>query len=79
MMSVPRPAMLVATVTAPLRPASATIDASRSCCLALSTSCLTPRFFSSDGQVLGLLDAHRADEDRLALLVPLDDVVDDGA
>jgi hypothetical protein len=42
MMSVPRPAMFVATVTAPLRPASATIEASRSWCLALSTSCLTP-------------------------------------
>ena len=42
MMSVPRPAMFVATVTAPLRPASATIEASRSWCLALRTSCLTP-------------------------------------
>jgi len=28
-------------------------------------------------EVLGLLDRDRADEDRLALLVPLDDVVDD--
>ncbi len=28
----PRPAMLVATVTAPLRPANATIAASRACC-----------------------------------------------
>ncbi len=34
--------MFVATVTAPLRPASATIEASRACCLALRTSCLTP-------------------------------------
>ena len=42
MMSVPRPAMLVATVTAPLWPASATIFASLSCCLALSTVCGTP-------------------------------------
>ncbi len=47
MMSVPRPAMLVATVTAPRRPASAMIEASRSCCLALSTSCFTPRLVSS--------------------------------
>ena len=31
--------MLVATVTAPLRPASATIAASRACCFAFSTSC----------------------------------------
>ena len=46
MMSVPRPAMLVATVTAPLRPASATMVASRSCCFALSTSWRMPRFFS---------------------------------
>ena len=30
------------------------------------------------GQVLGLLDRDRADQDRLALLVPLDDVLDDG-
>ena len=37
MMSVPRPAMFVATVTTPLRPASAMIAASRACCLALRT------------------------------------------
>ena len=47
MMSVPRPAMLVATVTAPLRPAMATTAASRSCCLALRTWCGMPFFFSS--------------------------------
>ena len=47
MMSVPRPAMLVAMVTAPSLPAWATISASRSCCLAFSTLCCTPRFFSS--------------------------------
>ncbi|MNS87706.1 hypothetical protein D3C72_1216570 [compost metagenome] len=41
-MSVPRPAMLVAMVTAAGRPALATMVASRSCCLALSTSCFTP-------------------------------------
>ena len=46
MMSVPRPAMLVATVTAPLAPANAMIAASCSCCLALRTSCLTPARFS---------------------------------
>ncbi len=46
MMSVPRPAMFVATVTWPFRPAIATIDASRSCCFAFSTSCGMPRFFS---------------------------------
>ena len=42
MMSVPRPAMFVATVTAPLWPASATIFASLSCCLAFSTVCGMP-------------------------------------
>ena len=40
--------MLVAIVTAPVRPASATISPSRSACsgLALSTVCLIPRFLS---------------------------------
>ncbi len=46
-MSVPRPAMLVATVTAPFRPALAMINASRWCCLALSTSCGTLRLTSA--------------------------------
>ena len=42
MMSVPRPAMFVATVTAPRRPARATISASRAWFFAFSTSCLMP-------------------------------------
>ena len=46
-MSVPRPAMLVAIVTVALRPAWATISASCAWYLALSTTCLTPRSFSS--------------------------------
>ena len=46
-MSVPRPAMLVAMVTAPLRPACATIEASRSWYLALSTTWGTPLRLSS--------------------------------
>src|SRR5439155_953190 len=41
-MLVPRPAMFVAMVTAPLRPAWAMISASLSCCLALRTLCFTP-------------------------------------
>ena len=41
-MSVPRPAMLVAIVTMPRRPACATISASRSWYFAFSTTCLTP-------------------------------------
>ena len=44
-MSVPRPAMLVETVTAPLRPACAIIFASRSCCFAFSTWYGMPVFF----------------------------------
>jgi hypothetical protein len=42
MMSVPRPAMFVATVTAPRWPAWATILASSACCFALSTVCGMP-------------------------------------
>src|SRR3990167_5997205 len=38
-MSVPRPAMFVAMVIMPARPAWATMSASRACCLALSTWC----------------------------------------
>ena len=47
-MSVPRPAMFVAIVTAPGRPASMTISASRSWYFAFSTLCGTFRFFSLD-------------------------------
>ena len=47
LMSVPRPAMLVAIVTAPDRPACATTPASFSWNLALSVSCLIPRRLSS--------------------------------
>ncbi len=43
MMSVPRPAMLVATVTAPRCPAMATIFASSAWTLAFSTECGMPR------------------------------------
>ena len=77
MMSVPRPAMLVATVTAPRRPDWATMCASSAWCLAFSTVCGMPRRLSSPDRRLGLLDRHGADQDRLALGVPLGDVVDD--
>ena len=46
-MSVPRPAMLVATVTAPARPACAMIAASRAWFFAFSTSWRTPARNSS--------------------------------
>ena len=42
LMSVPRPAMFVATMTAASCPALLTMSASRSCCFALRTSCLMP-------------------------------------
>src|SRR6266702_1226181 len=44
-MSTPRPAMFVATVTEPVRPAWATMYASRSCCFAFKTLCGMPRRF----------------------------------
>ena len=44
--SVPRPAMFVAIVTAPNFPALATILASCSCCRAFKTLCFTPDFLS---------------------------------
>ena len=47
-MSVPRPAMLVEMVTPPLRPAWATISASRWWCLALRTLWGMPRFLRSE-------------------------------
>src|SRR6266540_3649779 len=63
MMSTPRPAMLVATVTAPSRPACAMMCASRSWCLALSTLCLMPLrdFFHQrrELRLLGLVDDVR--------------------
>ena len=46
-MSVPRPAMLVAIVTAPGAPACTMISASRACCFAFSTSCGNFFFLSS--------------------------------
>ena len=73
----PRPAMLVAIVTAPVRPAWATIPDSFSWNLALRTSCLMPRRLSIVGEHLGLLDADGADEDRPAGLLHLDDLVDE--
>ena len=77
-MSVPRPAMLVAIVTLPLRPACATISASCAWYFALSTTCLMPRLRSRRRQPLRLLDRHRADQRRPARRLLLEDVVDDG-
>ncbi len=77
-MSVPRPAMLVLTVMAPLRPAWATTYASRSWCLALRTACGIFFFLRRLRDRVALLDAGRADEDRLALLVVLEQLRHDG-
>ena len=76
-MSVPRPAMLVAIVTVPGRPACATMCASRSCCLAFSTSWAMPSCLQQPGQQLRRLDRRRADQRRLAALHALADVLDD--
>ena len=72
----PRPAMFVAIVTAPYRPAWATISASISWYLAFSTECLMPFFLSMADRRLGLVDRDGADEHGLALLVQLFDLVD---
>ena len=74
-MSVPRPAMLVATVTAPLRPACATMRDSRSCCLALSTWCGMPALFRISAIASDFSIEMRADEHRLAALVIMADAV----
>ena len=65
-MSVPRPAMLVAMVTAPSRPACATMCASCSWKRALSTLCVDAFLVEVLGEQLGLLDRHGADQHRLA-------------
>ena len=77
-MSVPRPAMLVATVTAPGRPASAMIWRFLLVELRVEHGVRDAALGELLGQVLRALDAGGTDQDRLALLVPLDDVVDDG-
>ena len=76
LMSVPRPAMLVAMVTAPERPACATISASFSWYLAFSTSWRDAAPLEHLREDLALLDADRADQDRAARLGHLDDFVD---
>jgi hypothetical protein len=75
-MSVPRPAMLVEIVTAPLRPACATISASRSWCFAFNTLCGHALLLQLSCEHLGLLDRDRADQHRLTRRVALLDVVD---
>ena len=70
--------MLVAMVTAPGRPASATMCASRSCCLAFSTSWGILAVGQQLRQPLGGLDRGGADQHRLAALHAVLDVLEDG-
>ncbi len=77
-MSVPRPAMFVAIVTAPFRPAWATISASCAWYFAFSTTCLHAAPLEHRREALRLLDGDRADQHRAARCLLLDDVRDDG-
>ena len=75
-MSVPRPAMLVAMVMAPVVPACAMISASRACCLALSTWCGKLFLFQEFRQQFRVLDRRGSDEHRLAARVAVLDVAE---
>ena len=77
-MSTPRPAMLVATVTACSRPAWATICGLPGVLLGVEDVVRDAPPFEHRRQDLGLLDRGGADQHRLALVVALDDVLDDG-
>ena len=72
--------MLVAIVTAPGRPASAIVSPSRWACsgFAFSTTCLTPFFLRSFGELLRDLDRDRAHQHRLPGLVARLDLVQHG-
>src|SRR3954465_6223463 len=84
LMSTPRPAMLVAIVTAPLRPAWAIVSPSRlgGSGAALAAASAAPPRGPPPGQVAGDhlrdLDRNRPDQDRLAGLVSRLNLVEDG-
>ena len=78
MMSVPRPAMLVATVTEPLVAGERDDLGLVGVLLGVEDGVRDAALLEQVGEVLGLLDRHGADQDRLALLVALGDVVGDG-
>ena len=73
----PRPAMFVAIVTVPLRPACATISASCAWYLAFRTTWRMPRRFEQLREPLRFLDRDRADQRRTCHLLLVDDVGDD--
>ena len=77
-MSVPRPAMLVAIVTMPSRPACATISASFSWNFAFSTTWRTPLRFRISREQLRLLNRRRAHQHRLLLLVQTRNLIGHG-
>ena len=75
MMSVPRPAMLVEMVTAPLRPACATIVRLALVLLGVQHVVRDALLAQQRGDDLGLLDGDGADQHRLAALVAVLDLV----
>ena len=78
MMSVPRPAMLVAIVTAPWRPASATMCGFFLVELGVEDLVRDAAALEQLREVLGVLDRDGADEHRLPGLVHLLDLLGDG-
>ncbi len=77
-MSVPRPAMFVAMVTAPTRPACAMMCASRSWFFAFKRLVLDAALVEQARELLGAFDGHGADEAGLARRVALGHVVGHG-
>ena len=75
----PRPAMLVEMVTAPLRPAWATISASRSWCLAFRTLCGMPFLRSIDATTSDFSTETVPTSTGWPALVAVLDLVDDRA
>ena len=78
LMSTPRPAMLVAIVIAPVWPASSMMCGLALVLLGVEHVVRHAVALEQAREHLADLDRHGADEHRLALLVALDDVVDDG-
>ena len=78
LMSVPRPAMLVETVTRPRWPARATMSASAAILMGVEHLVLDPLGGEQLGEVLRLVDRAGADQHRPALGVKLADFLDHG-
>ena len=78
-MSVPRPAMLVAMVTAPLRPGLRDDRGLALVVLGVEDHVRDARFLEARRERLARLDRHRADQHRLPALVAVADLLDDRA